>query len=120
MVSGTLIADMKQLCSRYSLGFVEPNWDLIVGVSDNIMSGAMPVHGLRHRQVKGTLGWYIYAGDTFPQEENAFAPVCAVHLAQKNSHWVKYLALPEGWRFITDQVGYEDVWYDSGLLEAKQ
>ena len=119
-ISESTIREMKQLCSKHSVDFAEPNWSLNVGVADNLFSGQGPINGLRHLEEGGTMGWYFYAGETFPMADEGFKPLCAAHLCERDVFWLKYLALPEGWRFLVDRSGYEDVWFDAGLLGTVQ
>ena len=118
MSASTLMLDqMHRVCTQHSVPFEELDWEQNVGVSANLFLGQQPINGLRHHQEDGTLGWYLYASEDFPTEDNAFRPVCAKHLFERELSYLKFLALPPGWRFLTDDKGYEDVWFDESLLE---
>lgn len=87
-----------------------------LGVSRNTRDGVWPLNGLRHPVAGSTCGWYIWAGDQLPEDDDFFVPLHVEHLVEWNSAAVKYLALPPGWRFLVAP-GYEDVWFDSTLVE---
>ena len=113
-----LIPDMEKLCKDCSVEFIEPDWSLKVGISADLFDDLSPINGLRHPEESGTMGWYLYAGQEFPKGDDAFSPLHARHIAERKPFWLKYLALPAGWRFLVDRSGYKDVWYDEQLLEA--
>lgn len=87
-----------------------------LGISRNTRDGIWPLNGLRHPVAGATCGWYVWAGDQLPEDEDFFRPVHVEHVAEWSPAAVKYLARPPGWRFLIAP-GYEDVWYDSTLVE---
>jgi hypothetical protein len=76
-----------------------------------------PVHGLRHRPVDGTNGWYIWCGPVLSSAPDFFSPLHLEHLDQYLPEARQYLDLPPGWRFMFDGNAYEDVWFDPTLIE---
>lgn len=86
-----------------------------MGVSDNVRSGVPPLNGLRHPAENGTNGWYIWASEDFPTEDDGFKPLHIAHIPDWLPSVERYFALPPGWRFLIAD-GYEDVWYDGRLL----
>jgi len=84
--------------------------DLKVGIARNINSGAMPIHGVRMLPERGTSGWYFWAGD-YSDDPDFFVALHASHLAERAPLVLPFLALPPGWRFLTDG-SYKDVWFD--------
>jgi len=109
------IEEQKNICEKYSLDFFATNEELRIGISDNIKSGIMPINGLRHFPEGNTTGWYIWAGE-FSEAPDFFKPMHLFHLKEYYPELLKYLALPPGNRFLIDDKGYEDVWFDEGLL----
>jgi len=75
----------------------------------------MPINGLRHFHEGNTTGWYIWAGE-FSDAPDFFKPMHLFHLQEYYPELLKYLGLPPGNRFLIDNKGYEDVWFDEGLL----
>lgn len=104
----------KALCSRYGAEFLPVEGLGIVGISDSAIRGDFPIHGLRHPPQRGTTGWYIWGGD-YSESDDFFKPYHASHTPEMLPIIEKYMALPPGWRFLTDAV-YEDVWFDLNLL----
>lgn len=88
-----------------------------VGISMSALQGKMPLNGLRHPLNHGTTGWFLWGGTEFSQDPGFFQPLHAHHLEERCSLSLKYLALPPGWRFLTDGT-YEDVWFDESLLHV--
>ena len=78
--------------------------------------GSLPINGLRHPPERGTSGWYLWAGTSFPAAADAFQPTHAHHLLQRCPWVLPYLELAPGWRFLIAP-GYEDVWFDKTLLD---
>ena len=75
-----------------------------------------PIHGLRHPKEGDMTGWYIWTGE-WSDNDDFFKPFCAEHLLQTRPQIVKYLGLDEGFRFIIDNKGYEDVWFNEKIKE---
>ncbi|EJN6830023.1 hypothetical protein ATY35_20115 [Vibrio cidicii] len=80
--------------------------------------GQQPINGLRHRAEKGTNGWYIWCGQELLHEDEFFSPLHIEHIDEYLPQIKKYLDLPPGYRFLIDSNGYEDVWYDSNLINV--
>lgn len=115
-----LVNEQQKICEKYS-GDCEPT-DIndMLGISDNTDGELTPINGLR-RPVEGdTSGWYIWSGEKFSEEEDFFKPVHMGHLVKCCPQIIKYLGLPPGYRFLIDNDGYEDVWYDATLLEPEK
>jgi len=106
----------KEICKLQGVPFCPPEESSIIGVSLNIRDNIFPINGLRHLPIRDASGWYIWAGGEIPQDEDDFfKPLHYSHLKNWNSFILKYLALPPGWRFLTDG-SYEDIWFDETLL----
>lgn len=109
------VKEQKDICEKYSQDFFATSDELKVGISDNIKSGVMPINGLRHFPEGDTSGWYIWAGE-YSDADDFFKPMHIFHLEEYYPELLKYLALPAGNRFLIDNKGFEDVWFDEGLL----
>lgn len=110
------IDNQKEICEKYNSEWAPINKKLQVGVSTNLISD--PINGLRHPNDKGTTGWFIWTGE-YSEAEDFFKPICAEHLLQIRPQIIKYLGLDIGYRFLADNNGYEDVWYDETLKQIK-
>ena len=72
---------------------------------------ATPIHGVRVVATDGiTCGWYIWAGD-YSADPDFFEATHVEHLPTVCPLAVPFLALPPGWRFLTDG-DYFDVWFE--------
>lgn len=79
--------------------------------------GEQPINGLRHVTENGVNGWYIWCGAEMSEEESYFSPLHIEHVKNYLPQVAKYLDLPPGYRFLIDDNGYEDVWFDPDLLK---
>ena len=77
--------------------------------------GSLPTYGLRHQIEGDANGWYIWYGD-WSDDSDFFQSLCVEHLSEHLPEILRYLSLPPGFRFLIDNEGYEDVWFDESLL----
>jgi hypothetical protein len=110
------IDEQKDLCKKLAVDFIHADKELRIGLADNVKMASSPIHGLRHPLDENTVGWFVWAGD-FSESEDFFKPHCVKHLDQIRPDIIKYLALPPGHRFLIDNEGYEDIWFDKNLLD---
>lgn len=108
----THIDKQKEVCKNNNSIWKPVNKKLKIGISTNLDKN--PINGLRHPAENGTTGWFIWTGD-YSEKEDFFQPVCAEHLLQQRPEIIKYLGLDIGFRFLADNKGYEDIWYDENL-----
>ena len=89
----------------------------IVGASQQIISGDVdwPLHGLRHRPVGQTNGWYFWTGELL-SDASFFRPWHTQHLVDLIPGIEPHLALEPATRVIYAP-DYLDVWHDSSLLD---
>lgn len=106
---------MSSICNRLDLTPESPSEDSVVGFAINSF-GKGVLSGLRHPIEKNSNGWYIWFGE-YSEEANFFSPICTKDMNKYlSSSVLEYLDLPIGYRFLLDNKGYEDVWYDEELL----
>ncbi|MEO7213962.1 hypothetical protein [Mucilaginibacter sp.] len=117
MTRDELINQQKIICEKYGSDFSPVSFDDIVGVAlESFEDLQMPVNGLRHPSDKGhPANWYIWCGE-YSSAVDFFKPVHVQHLSDTHLGILKYLGLSPGWRFLFDDKGYEDVWFDDSLL----
>lgn len=111
----TLFEKQAEMCRRNGANFHPVADDLKVGVSRNVLTGEMPINGLRHRPEGDTSGWYIYAGENPSSNDDFFEPLHVSHVGDWCPLALPYLGLPPGWRFLVTP-DYEDIWFDPALL----
>ena len=87
-----------------------------LGVALNLRDGLWPVNGLRHPPAADTCGWYVWAGEELPADDDFFKPVHLEHVEEWCPAALPFLGLPPGWRFLIAP-GQQDVWFDPTLLE---
>lgn len=104
----------RSKCSQYSTSPDYPAPGTKLGISLSVRDGILPIHGLRLQPEGGTCGWYIWAGE-FSEAEDFFKPLHVTHLRDWCPAVLPFLALPPGWRFLTD-ADYEDVWFDQANI----
>jgi hypothetical protein len=112
----TLTDQQKDVCRKFGANFLQSGEFLKVGISRDFDPRHFPINGLRHPPEADTVGWYIWSGEKFPEDETgSFIPLCVKHLHDDYPKIATYLGLAPGWRFLIAP-GYEDVWYDANLL----
>ena len=113
-----MTAEQAAVCARFGTEASRAGPEEKVGIARNVLSGLMPVNGLRQKPEGDTSGWYIWAGEELSDDPGFFTPLHVEHLPQWCPAVIPYLALPPGWRFLLAP-GYEDVWQDDSLLQAQ-
>ncbi|MCU0392516.1 MAG: hypothetical protein MUE81_15495 [Thermoflexibacter sp.] len=105
-----------EVCNRYRTIFLESPENSILGISENVKEGILPINGIRYPEENGTCGWYIWAGEELPDSPDFFVPLHVKHLEDWCPLIIKYLGLPAGYRFLVTP-DYEDVWEDEEILK---
>ncbi len=106
------IERQKEICLANNSKWNPINKKLKIGVSLNLSRN--PINGLRHPAEEGTTGWFIWTGE-YTENDDFFQPICADDLLQVRPDIIKYLGLDAGFRFLADNHGYQDIWYDESL-----
>jgi hypothetical protein len=101
---------------KFGAGYAPPEAGTRVGIALHTL-GRVPLNGLRLAPGPGTSGWFIWAGEKASDDPDFYSPLCIDHLTERCPLVLPFLALPPGWRFLTDG-DYVDVWFDAGLLET--
>ncbi|WOI47425.1 hypothetical protein [Acidovorax sp. BLS4] len=115
----TVKDEQSAICKKYNCTPLEFNPSINVGVNLASLS-QQPIYGVRVRPTSDTSGWYFWGGE-YSDDDGFFQPVHGAHIIEKVPSLGKYLALPPGYKFIVDDEGYEDVWYDpSAFVRAGQ
>jgi hypothetical protein len=105
----------QEICRRYGADFAAIPETHKVGISTTVLSGLLPLNGLRHSPEGDTSGWYIWAGEELSESADFFQPLHIGHLDSWCPEVIKYLGLPPGWRFLLAGE-HVDVWFDKALL----
>ena len=110
--------DPLTVCRRYAAEPDPPDPVKMTGVAKTVRGLVWPLNGLRHPATETSTGWYLWGGNSLSAAPDFFEPVHTEHLYVWRPEVIPYLALPAGWRFLIGPDGYEDVWFDAGLLDA--
>jgi len=111
-------AEAISVCKDRELVAQVPDLESLVGITLNFDTKVQLLNGLRHPIIGGSNGWYLWSGEEFPQEDDAFKSICIKHLFDPASSVLPFLCLPPGWRFL--KAGdYIDIWFDEALLEVE-
>lgn len=104
----------QEICRKHQSKFEPLFFDEIVAVALGSL-GQMPITGIRNiLQKDENVSWFIYCGE--PSEQADFyQPVHWHHLKEILPEVLPYLGLSQGFRFIIDNEGYEDVWFETNV-----
>jgi hypothetical protein len=108
-------AQQRLVCARYGAAFAPPATGSRIGIALATLD-RQPLNGMRIAPHGTVCGWYLWGGGAPSSDADFYQPLCVEHLEDKCPAAVPFLALPPGWRFLTDGT-YVDVWYDAGLLQ---
>ncbi|WP_205700443.1 immunity protein Imm33 domain-containing protein [Cobetia marina] len=98
------------MCKKHNAEYKPCMLSGIAGVAIDTV-GLQPIQGVRLESEKGETGWYLWAGD-FSDADDFFKPVHLEHIDNFFPEVKSYLGLGAGYKFIIDNEGYEDVWYE--------
>lgn len=99
----------KEICIRYGSKFEPLNASEMVAVAIDSL-GKIPINGIRHILKEGeNISWFFYCGE-FCDDDDFFKPMHIEHLSDYLPQVMPYVALEQGFRFVIDNEGYEDVW----------
>ncbi|WP_072016506.1 hypothetical protein [Neosynechococcus sphagnicola] len=116
------VKKQQNLCKRFGAEYYASPLDLRIGISEQLLNNnkVYPINGLRIVPEGNTTGWYIWGGEKEPSlDDNFFQPLCLTHIDYHCSDIIGYLGLSPGWRFLIAP-NYEDVWFDSNLLNYQK
>ncbi|MDO5105629.1 hypothetical protein [Capnocytophaga sp.] len=98
-----------KICKKYQSEFEQLQSDEMVAVALDTL-GQMPICGERIVLEAGqNVSWFIHCGE-HSDAEDFYKPVHWYHLIDLLPEVLPYLGLSQGFRFIIDNEGYEDVW----------
>lgn len=109
-----ILESQSEICGQYGTRPDMPESDEKLGIALGTLD-RVPINGLRHPRGIGRCGWYIWGGTEFPRDDDAFSALHVSHLPGYCPAAIRFLALPPGWRFLTDGDDV-DVWQDPDLL----
>jgi len=106
----------REICAKYGTWFEPCRGSDRAGLAISTLK-LTPSYGVRIANSDGSSSWYIWNGSR-SESADFFQPVHVEHLVDHIPSVIKYLGLPAGFKFIIDDAGYEDVWFESEAPEA--
>jgi hypothetical protein len=106
----------REICLKFGASCLASDDWLKIGISKDFDRTQFPINGLRHPPEGDTTGWYIWSGEGFSEAADFFDALHVIHLKEWCPEIIKYLGMGPGWRFLVAPE-YEDVWFDSKLLD---
>ncbi len=107
----------KQKCQEYNSEVVAILEDEKVGIALETLH-LQPIYGVRTSPVTGSSGWFFWGGE-YSDAENFFQSIHSKHLEAIFPVVIDFLCLSPRHKFIIDNQGYEDVWFDETLVNNK-
>ena len=108
----------KTVCDQHGAELLPPGLGSRIGIAIETLD-LQPLNGLRIDPESNVCGWYLWGGGEPSEADDFYKPVCVEHVADYCPAAIPFLALPPGWRFLTDG-NYVDVWFDAALTEGRQ
>lgn len=110
-IGSKIILDLQAaICEKYGSATVFPDPAMKAGLALGTFH-LMPITGVRIAPDNGVDGWYIFGGE-FSDDVNFYQPVHQSHIGEILPQVLPYLALAPGYKFMIDNEGFEDVWYE--------
>lgn len=106
----------ESIYDRLGVERVTPEAGSRLGIATSTI-GLQPINGIRHPIDDDMNGWYVWCGE-WSDEDDFFKPLHIEHIGDYLPGVKHLLELPPGYRFLIDDKGYEDVWFDEGLLRV--
>lgn len=99
----------KIMCERYGVLPQKPE-EMVAIALDNL--NGKPIYGTRIKRSEGdTISWFFYC-EEYCEQDDFYQSLHTEHLEEVLPEVINYLYLPEGYNFIIDRDGYEDVWFE--------
>jgi hypothetical protein len=111
-------SQQRAVCNQHGAEFLPPVPGSRVGIAIETL-GLQPLNGLRIDPGSGVCGWFLWAGGEPSDAEDFYKRMCIEHVADYCPAAISFLALPPGWRFLTDG-NHVDVWFDATLTEDRR
>lgn len=108
--------DQHLMCSQHRAEFKPPRPDRLAVISQGVLEG-LPVEGVRYPSPNHMSGWWFTTNE-YDGNIKTLRQQHMYHVTAAQPHLAKYVALPEGFRFKTNN-GAADVWLDPKVATAR-
>ncbi|WP_342617093.1 hypothetical protein [Rhodoferax sp. GW822-FHT02A01] len=109
------LTSIQEICKLNGHTLLVPEGWTKLGIAFSTL-GQMPINGLRIPAEGNTNGWYLWCGGEPSKAEDFYSPLHVEHIDRHLPQVREYLVLPPGYRFLIDDSGHQDVWFDEALL----
>lgn len=113
-----IVRVQQDICRKFGSPVMLPDEASKLGIAMATLD-SMPITAIRLYPENGTNGWYIHGGE-FSDNDDFYQPLHLSHIAEMLPQVLPYLALAPGYKFLIDNNGYEDVWYDPESLRRRE
>jgi len=107
-----MIQEQHEMCKRFNVIPSFPTFSQKIVISKGVYEG-LPIEAVRYPSPNHMTGWWLTT-EQYDGNIKSLMPVHYFHVAFKRPDLIKYLALPNGYRFFAGKE--EDIWYDQKVL----
>ena len=108
----SIINEQKQECINYNVVPSFPTFSQMIIVSNGVLEGET-IDAVRYPSPNHMTGWWLTT-EQYDDDTNSLETLHYYHIAFRRPDIIKYLALPDGFRFFSGQEGV--VWFDEEVL----
>lgn len=113
--SASLIEQQKAICDAHAVTTVFSLTNQMVAVSDGVMTGKLPIEGVRYPSPEHMSGWWITTDD-FNRNTDEIKTVHMGHIISTRPDIRCMLALPYGFRFAFGET--TEIWFDQNVANS--
>lgn len=113
--SASLIEPQKAICDAHAVTPVFSFTNQMVAVSDGVMTGKLPIQGVRYPSPEHMSGWWITTDD-FNGNTDKINTVHMGHIISDRPDIRSLLALPHGFRFSFGET--TEIWFDQNVADS--
>jgi hypothetical protein len=107
-----IIFEQREMCKRFNVMPSFPTFSQKIVISNGVYEG-LPIEAVRYPSPNHMTGWWLTT-EQYDGNVKSLMAVHYFHVAFKRPDLIKYLALPNGYRFFAGKE--EDIWYDQKVL----
>lgn len=101
--------DQHKICEKFKGEFSPPSPGKLVVISEGILDGDNPVHGVRYPSPEHMSGWWLTT-NRYNGNVESLKTTHLYHVTAARPDLAPYIAMPYGFRFEVGE--QEDVWFD--------
>lgn len=113
--SASFTKQQKAICDAHAVAPVFCSTNQMVAVSDGVMTGKLPIEGVRYPSPEHMSGWWITTDD-FNGNIDEIKTVHMGHIISDRPDIRCMLALPHGFRFSVGET--TEIWFDQNVANS--